>query len=520
MQPTPGIHHITAIAGSARDNLRFYRDLLGLRFLKKTVNFDDPTTYHLYYGDKAGSPGTILTFFPWERMRRGRPGAGQIVAIGFHVPVDSLAYWRGLLEGEGLAPREEQRMGERLLRFGDPDGLTLELIETPEAAALPFWGQGPIPDEKAIRGFHSATALYRHAADSVPLLTDVLGMRVAAEEEGRTRYAMSGANVPGIHYDVVEDPAAERGVQGTGTVHHIAFRVGHHEEQEDLRRRVAAAFLQVTPIIDRTYFHSIYFREPGGVLFEAATDAPGFTVDESVEDLGSSLKLPPQHEPHRAGIERSLPPLADGEIQHVYLPAERNDVGVVLALHGTGGNEHDLLSLAREVAPAHAVLSPRGQANEHGMNRFFRRLRLNVFDEEDLIRRTGELADFVEQRLAVEPARQRGIVALGYSNGANMAASLLFLRPGLLRSAVLLRPMLPLVPESPPDLDGVHVLILAGRHDGMIPGDSTRQLVEALKRYGADVTATTLDAGHEITEEDVRAAAAFIAHGAGSGISY
>ena len=510
MKPTPGIHHITAIAGTARQNLLFYRDLLGLRFIKKTVNFDDPTTYHLYYGDEAGNPGTILTFFPWEKMRRGRVGAGQISAVAFNVPTGALPFWAARLETAGLKSRTLERFGEHLLQLQDPDGLPLELAEIADAERMPFWHGGPVAHDEAIRGFHSATALYRHAADSTSLLTEVLGMQAAGTEGERTRYRMADATPPGLFLDIVEDPSAERGAQGTGTIHHIAFRLADHEAQQDLRRRVADVPLHVTPMIDRTYFQSIYFREAGGILFEAATDGPGFTVDEPLEALGTSLKLPPQHEPHRAEIELALPALTGDEFHHVFLPAERDDAGLVLALHGTGGDENDLLPLARKTAPGYAVLSPRGQVDENGMNRFFRRLHLNVFDEEDLVKRTSDLADFIVRRLAGAPPFQRGLVGLGYSNGANMAASLLFLHPGLLQRAVLIRPMLPLVPKVAPDLSGVPVLILAGEHDRMIPPDSTQRLIQSLTQFGADVRVLMLDAGHEMTQQDVREAAAFI----------
>jgi len=307
-----GIHHITAISSTAAENLDFYERVLGLRLVKQTVNFDDPYTYHLYYGAADGAPGTILTFFPWERMPSGRPAAGMIVATAFAVPRAVLPYWVERLSTSGATPQTESRFGETVLRFGDPHGLPLELIGTDALPTVLHWEESPVDRAHAILGFHAATALVTHLDSTQTLLTGPMGMTLAGRENSRCRFKMSGTDSWGQVLDVVVDPDAPQGRQGTGTVHHIAFRARTDAEQllwqADLRR----AGYSVTEVRDRSYFKSIYFHEPGGILFEIATDAPGFAVDEPVEHLGRSLMLPARYERIRTQIEAGLPPLKRG----------------------------------------------------------------------------------------------------------------------------------------------------------------------------------------------------------------
>jgi len=306
---TPGIHHITAICGSARENLQFYTELLGLRLVKKTVNFDDPGTYHLYYGDENGTPGSILTFFPWENLPAGRPGTGQVAAVGFSVAPQSIDFWRRRLADSGIAVDETRRFGEIVLEFADPHGLPLEMVATDGRPPTAAWSTESVPLRHAVRGFHSATTRLRSAVNTSELLTRVLGMEPVGSEDGRTRYRGRNGGGPGLYFDIVEDPRGPAGIAGVGTVHHIAFRAADESQQHHWRRAVTAFGLDVTPVIDRKYFRSIYFRDSGGVLFEMATDPPGFTVDEEVTMLGSKLMLPQRYEPMRAEIEESLPPL-------------------------------------------------------------------------------------------------------------------------------------------------------------------------------------------------------------------
>ncbi|MSU47089.1 MAG: ring-cleaving dioxygenase [Lacunisphaera sp.] len=302
-----GLHHITAISSVVTRNMQFYTRVLGLRFVKKSVNQDDPGTYHLYYGDYAGSPGTILTFFPWAGLRRGRPGSGQAYATGYSVPSGTLACWqKRFAELKVGTAAIEKRFADEVLPFFDPDGLRLELVATGEADARTPSPSTEVPAEKAIRGFHSTTLGLIEPAPTAAVLTVSMGYRKVAQEGHRTRYA-AGPGGPGNYVDLLVDPTLPRGLNGSGTIHHVAFRVPDDATQNAARTQLLESGLQVSPVIDRAYFKSIYYREPGGVLFEIATDQPGFAIDEPVETLGSRLSLPPHLEPHRAEIEAALP---------------------------------------------------------------------------------------------------------------------------------------------------------------------------------------------------------------------
>ena len=305
---TAGVHHVTAIAGDPQRNLDFYEGILGLRLVKKTVNFDDPGTYHLYYGDEIGHPGTIMTFFPWADAPRGRIGAGQLTVTSFSVPRDSLGYWTERLVENGVRfEKPKGRFGETVLTFKDPDALRVELVVADDGRE--GWADGPVPVERSVRGFHHVTLTTENPERTAGLMADVLGFRRVDEAEGRSRY-VAGDGGPGSFVDIANGAGFPRGSMGVGTVHHVAFRAKDDEEQLEVREAVAALGYDVTPVLDRNYFRSIYFREPGGVLFEIATDAPGFIYDEAKEQLGTELKLPPQYESSRERLERTLPPLS------------------------------------------------------------------------------------------------------------------------------------------------------------------------------------------------------------------
>jgi catechol 2,3-dioxygenase-like lactoylglutathione lyase family enzyme len=306
----PGIHHVTAITADPQRNLDFYTGVLGLRLVKLTVNFDDPGSYHFYLGDELGRPGTILTFFAWPGAPRGRQGTGQAAAVAFAIPQTALGYWLDRLTQQGVqyeTPRA--RFDEKVVAFKDPDGLMLELVTDPQAAEFAAWQHGPVPAEQAIRGFHSVTLWEEGYERTAELLTETMGLRLVATEENTYRYAASGDEEPGTFMDVRCAPGFWRGRVAAGTIHHVAWRTPDDAAQLRWRERLVSLGLNVTPVIDRTYFHSIYFREPGGVLFEVATLPPGFMVDESADALGTALKLPPWLEPQRAEIERLLPPV-------------------------------------------------------------------------------------------------------------------------------------------------------------------------------------------------------------------
>jgi glyoxalase family protein len=316
-----GIHHVTAIAGDPQQNVDFYVGLLGLRLVKKTVNFDAPDTYHLYYGDGVGTPGTILTFFPWPKTPRGRQGTGQITVTAFAIPAEALPYWIERFQSYDIPfAGPITRFTEEVLAFSDPDGLQLELVTSATKERFSLWNSwqdGPIPPEYALRGFHSVTLAEAEYKRTTSLLTETLGFRLIGAVGNRSRYGIS-AESGGALVDVLDLPHEPPGQVLVGTVHHVAWRVENDAGQERWRQEIMSRGFNVTPMKDRNYFHSIYFREPGGVLFEMATDPPGFTIDESLEQLGTNLKLPSWLEPKRGQLEHILPAL--------HLPEFRREV--------------------------------------------------------------------------------------------------------------------------------------------------------------------------------------------------
>ncbi|UPZ14311.1 ring-cleaving dioxygenase [Flavobacterium humidisoli] len=302
-----GLHHITAIAGDAKRNFDFYSKILGLRFIKKTVNFDDPGTYHFYFGDEVGSAGTILTFFPWGAgIQQGRKGSGMATEIGYSVPKGSLDFWQKRFEQYNVIyNKPAEKFGEKYLTFLDPDGLKLELIESKTDDNRKAWETDEVKADVATKGFHNITLTLNNIKPTAAILTDIFGYKLIDQDVNRYRYATDAVENAAI-VDLVELPEEKRGLNANGTVHHVAFRVQNDEILMKFREKIEEYGLQITPQIDRQYFHSLYFREPGGVLFEIATDNPGFTVDESLEELGQNLKLPAQYESQRAAIEEHL----------------------------------------------------------------------------------------------------------------------------------------------------------------------------------------------------------------------
>jgi glyoxalase family protein len=302
-----GLHHITAIAGDAKRNFNFYSNILGLRFIKKTVNFDDPGTYHFYFGDEAGSAGTILTFFPWgEGIQQGRKGSGMATEIGYSVPKGSLDFWQKRFEQYNVIyNKPAEKFGEKYLTFLDPDGLKLELIESKADDNRKAWETDEVKADVATKGFHNITLTLNDIKPTAAILTEIFGYKLIDQDVNRYRYATDAVENAAI-VDLVELADEKRGLNANGTVHHVAFRVKNDEILMHFREKIEAYGLSITPQIDRQYFHSLYFREPGGVLFEIATDNPGFTVDESLEELGQNLKLPAQYESQRAAIENHL----------------------------------------------------------------------------------------------------------------------------------------------------------------------------------------------------------------------
>lgn len=305
-----GFHHITAIAGNAQRNLAFYASILGLRLVKKTVNFDDPGTYHFYFGDESGTPGTILTFFPWEGISKGRQGAGMPTEVGYSVPANSLNFWKSRLQENHIKiTGSGTRLGEEFLAFEDPDGLPIALIVSGTGDDRKPWETDEVKAAHAIRGFHSVTLTLRTVEDTAKVLTGIFAYTLSDKEGNRHRYITDASPTAAI-VDLIEAPEAANSLNAGGTIHHVAFRVKDEDVLMAFREKVVAIGLHITPKIDRNYFFSLYFREPGGVLFEIATDNPGFTADESLAELGTHLMLPAQYESRRKEIENVLPVLS------------------------------------------------------------------------------------------------------------------------------------------------------------------------------------------------------------------
>ena len=536
-----GIHHVTAIASDPQRNVDFYTGLLGLRLVKRTVNFDDPETYHLYYGDEVGSPGSIMTFFPWPGARRGRVGSGQVAVVAFSVLPSAIDFWLDRLTSHGIAHSGARRRfdggdEEQSIAFQDHDGTMLEIVGHYGAIERRGrTGAHGISGEMAIRGFHGVT-MWVDAHDVIGrTLVETLGLGLVRDDGDTRRYVTaSGA---GQFVDVHVRDGVRPGEPGAGTVHHIAWAVAGDVAELEVRERVERAGLSPTSVIDRTYFHSVYFHERSGILFELATNPPGFLVDETADRLGAQLMLPPQYESARAAIEAVLPPLhlptpslngiplvveggpedVSGDalgLVHRYVPptagAEPAGSTTLLLLTGTGGDEDDLMPLARELLPGAGLLSPRGQVLENGAPRFSRRPTDGAFDQIDLARRTGELAAFIERAISTYRLEPDGIIAVGFSDGADLAASLLLSHPELLRAAVLFRPMIPFRPDRSIDLSRTSVFIGGGRSDRVAHPDLTAGLADLLREYGATVDLRWVPAGHTIAAAEVEAAREWI----------
>ncbi|WP_028121588.1 ring-cleaving dioxygenase [Epilithonimonas tenax] len=304
-----GLHHITAIASNAKRNLDFYTQVLGLRLVKKTVNFDDPGTYHFYFGNQTGAAGTILTFFPWEGIGQGTNGTGLATHIGYSVPKGSLEFWKNRFQQLNITFEEGQIFGEKLISFQDPDGLQIQFIETSTPDDRKVWTTTDIKDENALKGFHNITLTLKKADPTIKVLTDIFGYDLQKHEGERYRFATDAIETANL-VDIIENDKMVAGRNASGTNHHVAFRVKDDKVLMAFREKVLSAGFSITPKIDRDYFYSLYFREPGGVLFEIATENPGFTVDEPLSELGQKLKLPKQHEALREKIEKVLPNLS------------------------------------------------------------------------------------------------------------------------------------------------------------------------------------------------------------------
>ncbi len=517
---TSGIHHITGITRKIQANVDFYAGFLGLRLVKRTAGFEDADQLHLFYGDAAASPGSLITFLAWEDGSPGRVGLGQPSEIALAIRPEAIGFWltRALTQNIDLSG-PVQEFGEPVLRLKDPDGIIVKLVG---AAGV----EGPAPHvtkgiaaRDAIQRIRGATILSEKTAETAAFIGRHFGLRTVAEAGGVTRLAGDAGDV----LDIRDAGGFWTSAPGTGTIDHVALRAPDRAAVETAAARLAEADAGDTNMHDRTYFHSLYVREPGGSLVEYATDGPGMTIDEPLETLGTRLFVPAHFLTDPDDVRARLPQFSlPGEermnerdlpfIHRVHRPENPDGTAVVL-LHGTGGNETSLLPFGARLAPDAVLLSPRGRSADEGYPRFFRRLTAVTFDQKDIVSEAEAFAAFIEGANAAYGLDPQKTVFVGYSNGANMIGAVMLLHPGLIRNAVLLRGMnvLETVPDA--DLSGVNVLMVSGAADpyGRYAGDLEARLTAA----GATVEHTLLAAGHDIGAADLDLAKAYTERVAG-----
>jgi phospholipase/carboxylesterase len=502
---TSGLHHVTLITRKVQANVDFYVGFLGLRLVKRTGGYEDARQLHLFYGDERGSPGSLVTFLVWEDGSPGRAGHGQVSEIAFAVAPAAIGFWleRALRFGVS-AEGPLQEFGETVLRLRDPDGFVVKLVGS--SLTGEGWVSAGIPPEHRIHRLRGVTILTAAAEETTHFLIAHAGFARQARESGAERLRSEA----GDSIDIRDAGGFWPGIPGTGTADHVAVRVPDTAGLSGIERDLSRLNSSPTTLHDRQYFTSLYVREPGGTLIEFATDGPGFTLDESVEALGTQLFVPPNAETEGDDIRTALPQFGlPGEERVIYRdlpfvhrfhqPADA-DGSVVVLLHGSGGNEADLMPFASRIAPRATLLGLRGRSTEEGTSRWFRRRSERAFDQDDIRFEAGALAAFVEEARTAYGLVPERLTFLGYSNGANLLAAAMQLHPELARRAILLRPAAVL--EEPPAaaLAGVSLLMLTGAEDPY--RDLAAPLESSLRQAGADVEMRIVPAGHALTEQD------------------
>ncbi|MCO5072469.1 MAG: VOC family protein [Rhizobiaceae bacterium] len=499
-EPASGIHHVTLITRSVQANVDFYVGFLGLRLVKRTGGFEDGQQLHLFYGDAEGSPGSLVTFLVWEDGATGRVGNGQISEIAFAVPLHAIGEWmtRALHHGVRVeGPRRE--FGEPVLRLKDPDGIIVKLVGSELPATAP-WGDQRI----AIRRLRAATIL-TETQDETAAFVARFGYR-KGPIEGSIHRMLSDTDA----IDVRNASGFVPAIPGTGTADHVAFRAQDAAAVLKMEGDLSRLNSSPTTFQDRKYFSSLYVREPGGTLFEFATDGPGFAVDESLEHLGETLLVPPHDKDRAQDLKVMMPQFAmpgeerrqkrDLPFVHRFFDPKEPDGSTIILLHGTGGSEADLMPFAHRVAPHASLLGVRGRANEEGVSRWFRRFAADRFDQSDIHAEAEAFVAFVDGAVSGYSLDRARITLLGLSNGANFAAALLALHPNLVQRAILLRamPVLETLPDV--DLTSTDVLLMSGDRD--LLATNTERLDVWLREAGANVVHQHIDAGHELTAQD------------------
>ncbi|AGT09387.1 VOC family protein [Paracoccus aminophilus] len=489
---TTGIHHVTLITRKVQANVDFYAGFLGLRLVKQTGGYEDAEQLHLFYGDQLGSPGSLVTFLVWEDGAPGRTGHGQVGEIALAVPADSIGTWlTRAMSAHVPVEGPSHEFGETVLRLHDPDGVIVKLVGVDLPAAA------PLPDPIAPTRVRAVTIL-----TETPEETAEFAARFGyapQNSEGNTRRLVSDSDVLDIRNVKGYFPS----IPGTGIFDHVAFRAPDVEAVRQMRLSFKN-HPTVTPVHDRKYFLSLYVREPGGTLIEYATDGPGFTVDEAAEHLGETLFLPPDSWKREADLRVLMPqfarpgaprrPARDLPFVHRFYEPEAPDGSVLLLLHGSGGNETDLLAMAHRIAPHATLLGLRGRSVEEGHPRWFRRLDTGGYDQDDIRAEAEAFAAFLEGAARSYGIDLSQLTVLGYSNGANFANAVMALHPGLIRRAILMRSIAPLDDLPEVSLAGAEVLMLTGTEDAFSEG--APRLADWLTASGAALEAENLATGH------------------------
>lgn len=499
-----GIHHVTLMTRNVQANVDFYVGFLGLRLVKRTGGYEDAEQLHLFYGDRLGSPGSIVTFLVWEDGAPGRVGNGQVSEIAFAVPPASIGDWmtRALSHGVPMSG-PSQEFGESVLRLKDPDGVIVKLVGADLPSAAPWGNEATAP-----RRLRAVTLLTDQPEETAAFIAR-FGYR-PGPREGSVQRLLSDTDA----VDVRDASGYVPGVPGTGTADHVAFRAVDVAEVRKHEAALSRLNSSPTNFHDRNYFTSLYVREPGGTLIEVATDGPGFAIDEEPDHLGERLFVPPGDAGRAEDLKAMLPQFAlpgeprlphrDLPFVHRFFTPDRPDGSTVVLLHGTGGNEADLMPLARRIAPHATLLGVRGRSQEEGVLRWFRRMGMTTFDQADIAFEARAFAAFIEGAVAGYGLDAAHLTFLGYSNGANFIAAVMGLHPGIVRRAILLRamPVLETLPQA--DLSGTEALLLTGARDPF--GQEAPRLEGWLRDRDADVTARVIDAGHELSSADRMAA--------------
>lgn len=511
---TSGLHHITAITRRIQANVDFYCGFLGLRLVKRTGGFEDAAQLHLFYGDAEASPGSLVTFLAWEDGSPGRVGHGAASEIAFAIEPEAIGFWltRALQFGVPMtSPGSE--FGEPVLRLTDPDGIIVKLVGTTVVEAGEAWPVRGVEIRDAVTRLRAATLLSEKGPETIDFLTRHAGFAVTGTEGTITRLVGSNGQAVDVRDATGFWPAAP----GTGAIDHIALRLADRSAVEARAAELRSAGHDMINMHDRKYFYSLYVREPAGGLIELASDEPGFTVDEPQETLGSRLFVPDHFHLRPDDIVPLLPQFGlPGEPRIIYreLPfvhrihePETPDGSTLVLLHGTGGNEASLLPFGRKIAPSATLIGLRGRATEEGVARFFRRFGPRDFDQKDIAAEADAFAAFVEDAIQAYGLDAERLRFAGYSNGANLLAAAMLLHPGLVRDALLLRPVPVLADPPEADLSGTRVRILAGADD---PSAVEAELLATqLRERGAELSFAHVAGDHALSDDDVRASAAW-----------